>query len=420
MSFRIALTGLNAASTDLNVVANNIANSSTAGFKTSRAEFAEFVTRGISAAAVDQNNSAGAGVQVATVTSKMTQGNISYTGRPLDMAISGQGFFVLNDNGSRVYSRAGNFQLDREGRIVNAFDHVLTGYLADANGNINNTLGDLRVSTAELPPRITSRVDVGMNLDAAAAIPPISPMDPADPDSYNFSTSLAIFDSQGTAHTLTTYFAKTGSNTWGLAMSVDGTDPAHVTLSSPTLSFTSGGALDLAASPQPMSVSVDLAAVAAELGVTTGSTSPLVFNLAMTESSQFGSPFATNSLSQDGFASGRLSGVDIDETGVLFGRYTNGQARALGQVALANFSNPQGLSNIGDTVWSETFSSGAALIGAANSGSLGALRAGSIEESNVELTEELVSMITAQRNFQANAQVISTADSLTQTIINLR
>ncbi len=420
MSFRIALTGLNAATTDLEVVANNIANSSTAGFKSSRAEFAEFVTREFAAADVDQNDSGGAGVQVATVTQKLQQGSISYTGRPLDMAVSGQGFFVLNDSGTQVYSRAGNFQLDRTGRIVNAFDNALMGYVADGNGNITNVLGELSVSTAEVPPNTTSRVDMGLNLNATSAVPSIAPFDPQDPDSYNFATSLVVYDSQGSSHTVTNYFIKSGPNAWEVAMSVDGTDPAHVTMSSSALNFTTGGAVDLTASPQPVTVSVDLAAVAAELGTAQGSLNPLVFDLSLADSSQFGSDFSTNSIVQDGFASGRLTGVDMDESGVLFGRYSNGQGRALGQLALANFSNPQGLSNIGDTAWAETFASGTALVGAPNTGTLGALRAGSIEESNVEITEELVNMITAQRNFQANAQVISTVDSLTQTIINLR
>jgi flagellar hook protein FlgE len=420
MTFRTALTGLNAATSDLNVVANNIANSSTAGFKSSRAEFAEFVTRGISAAAVDQSDGAGAGVQVSTVTQKLQQGGISYTGRPLDLAISGQGFFVLNDNGTTIYSRAGNFQMDREGRIVNSFNHVLTGFQADSSGNVTNTLGDLRLSTADLPPQTTTEVEMGVNLDATSELPVVAPFDYTDPDTYNFSTSLSIFDSQGSPHSMVTYFTKSGPNAWDLAVSVDGTTPAHATLSSTALNFTTGGDIDLTASPQPITVDVDMAAVAADLGLPTGSASPLSFELSLADSTQFGGVNGTNTLVQDGFASGRLAGVDIDSSGVLFGMYSNGQSRALGQVSLANFSNPQGLGNIGDTAWMETFASGAPLVGSPNTGSLGALQAASIEESNVELTEELVNMITAQRNFQANAQVISTADSLTQTIINLR
>ncbi len=418
MSFRIALTGLGAASADLGVISNNIANSATGGFKASRAEFAELVASGI---APTRNDLSGSGVQVSAVTQQHTQGNLAFTGNALDLGINGEGFFRVSDNGTTLYTRAGNFKTDREGYVVNNAGHHLTGYQTDANGNLTGVLGDIQLPTGELTPRITSEVEVGMNLDAADSVPSVTPFDRTNPMTFNHSTSLSIYDSLGAAHTMTTYYTKNAAaNTWDIAVSVDDTDPAHVTLGSASLSFQTDGSVDTTASPQPITVSIDMAAVATELGATNGAATPLALTLDFSQSTQFGSPFSTHSLVQDGFSTGRLAGIDIDESGVVFGRYTNGQSQAIAQVALANFRNPQGLTNLGDTVWAETFASGSPLVGAPGTASLGSLQSGAFEESNVELTDELVAMISAQRNFQANAQVISTADTLTQTIINLR
>ena len=418
MSFRIALTGLGAASADLGVIANNIANTATSGFKSSRAEFAELVSSGI---APTRNDLSGSGVQVAQVTQQHTQGNLAFTGNSLDLGISGEGFFRVSDAGSMVYTRAGQFKTDREGYIVNNAGHRLTGYQSDANGNITGVLGDIQLPTSDLAPRVTSEVEVGMNLDAADPQPTMAPFDRGNPMTFNHSTSLSIYDSLGAAHTMTTYYMKNaGANSWDIAVSVDDTDPTNLTLGANTLNFLTDGTIDPVTSPQPINVDVDMAAVATELGTTNGAVTPLSLTLDFSQSTQYGSPFGTHSLIQDGYSTGRLAGIDIDDTGVLFGRYTNGQSQSISQVALANFSNPQGLANLGDTVWAETYAAGSPLVGAPGSASLGSIESGAFEESNVEITEELVAMISAQRNFQANAQVISTTDTLTQTIINLR
>jgi flagellar hook protein FlgE len=412
MSMGTALTGLAASTTRLEVIANNIANSSTTGFKTSQANFAELISPG---------SAVGTGVKLFGLSHDLGQGALNNTGAPLDMAISGSGYFRLSDNGAIVYSRAGNFVADKDGFIVNNAGHGLTGYQADSNGNLTGALSPLQISTADIPPTVTSTADVGVNLDAAATPPATAPFDPDNPDTFNFTTSLSIYDTQGGAHTLTLYYVKgAGANAWDVQASVDGTDPAHVTIPATALAFNTDGTVDAAATPQPMALSIDLAAVAAELGRTNGAAVPLDMTVDFSRSTQYGGGFATSSVSQDGNTNGRLSGIEVDASGVISGRYSNGRSQPLGQVALANFGAPQALAGIGDTEFAETYGSGPAMVGAPGSGSLGMVTSGALEASNVELTDELVKMIEAQRSYQANAQVISTADTMAQTIINLR
>ncbi len=401
MPFRTALSGLNAASGELRVIGNNVANASTVGFKKSRAEFADiFATSNLGVTA----NAIGTGVRIASVSQQFTQGNIEFTDNNLDLAISGQGFFLLNDNGINVYSRAGQFGVDRDGYVVNSQQQQLTIFQADANGNITGATGALQLDRSDIAPRATSSVEVRANLDASASvIPSATTFSPSDATSYNNSTSLTIYDSLGSPHLTTLYFRKTASNTWDQYMYVDG-----AAVSGPdTLTFSSTGAIS---GGTPISVSFTPSGGAAAMNVT----------LDYSDTSQYGSPFNVNALVQDGFATGRLSGIDINDTGVITSRFTNGQSRTLGQVAIATFNNPQGLRQLGDTGWAETFDSGAPLLGAPGTGAAGLIQSGALEGSNVDLTEQLVGMITAQRNFQANAQVISTADTITQTIINIR
>lgn len=407
MSFRTALSGLNSASADLNIISNNIANSSTTGFKSSRAEFADiYAASNIGTA----SNAIGSGVRLADVAQQFAQGNVAFTNNALDLAINGQGFFRLSDNGTVVYSRAGAFSVNKDGYIVNSADQRLTAFRADALGNITGAIGDLQLSTADIAPKVSSAVNVGLNLSAAAIVP-ASAFSPGDATSYNNSTSLTIYDSLGASHLATMYYRKTADNTWQTYLYVDNT----LVDGPDTLGFSTGGVLS----------SVNGAAVPPTT-LTSPSFTPSGGGAAMTlaldyaASTQFGSAFGVNSLTQDGYTTGRLSGVDIDSGGVVFARYTNGQSRALGQVALANFSNAQGLRQMGNTGWAESFESGAALTGAPGTASLGVLQSGALEGSNVDLTQELVNMITAQRNFQANAQVISTLDSVTQAVINIR
>jgi flagellar hook protein FlgE len=408
MPFRLALSGLNAASTDLTVTANNVANVATAGFKGSRAEFADlFATsqQGVSSTAI------GNGVRVSNVSQQFTQGNIDFTDNSLDLAISGQGFFILSDQGAQAYSRAGAFQVDREGFVVNAKQQRLQVYPPLPNGGFNTGgLSDLSLTTGVSAPQATTTALVTANLPAAAAVP-VAAFDPADPTSYNNATSLTVYDSLGAAHTATLYFSKTSSNNWDTRLYVDGTS---VNPTPPALPF----ALEYDNAGQLINPAGGLVTFPNYTPATGAADLSLTFDFSPT--TQFGASFSVNAITQDGFTTGRLIGMDIDSSGVVQARFTNGRALQLGQVAMANFANPQGLQQLGDTAWAETFASGQALRGEAGNSGFGLIQAGALEASNVDITEQLVSMITAQRNFQANAQMISTADSITQTIINIR
>jgi flagellar hook protein FlgE len=406
MSFRIALSGLNASSADLDVISNNIANVSTNGFKKSRTEFADiFSSANIGAV----STAIGSGVNVSKVDQQFSQGNIAFTDNGLDLAISGQGFFRLSDKGSTVYSRAGSFGIDRSGYVVNAKQQRLTAYLADSNGNVTGALGDLQLNTADIAPQASTKLDVGVNLDATAT-PPVAAFNVADPSSYNNSTSLTLYDSLGTSHLGTIYFRNTGANAWDTYLYVDGAQATPT--ASGSLTFNPDGSL---ATPVGGQVAYNALPIAGannmSLTLDYASSSP---------STQFGSNFGVNALSQDGYASGRLNGIDISNSGIILARFTNGQSKTLGQVALGNFANAQGLRQLGDTTWAESFDSGVALVGQPGTASLGSIQSGALEGSNVDLTEQLVNMITAQRNFQANSQVIKTEDTITQTIINIR
>jgi flagellar hook protein FlgE len=401
MAFRIALTGLSAAAADLSVTADNIANTNTAGFKGSRAEFADIVE---GAGRAGGANVVGDGVQLSAVTQQFDQGNIFFTGNPLDLAVSGPGFFRMSDAGTTLYTRAGGFQTDRDGFIVNSTNQRLTGFSADATGNIVGTLADLQVSTADVPPAVTNNVEVGANLDATSTVPSIA-FDANNPSSFNDATTLTFFDSLGSPHTLNMFFRKASENNWENFITVDGT---QVGLATPVV-FDSSGQLTAPAGGAFTSASF----------TPQGGAAAQTLTLDFSELTQFGSQFGVNFLSQDGFTSGQLTGIQIEQDGVLFGRYSNGESLALGQVALADFSNTQGLTRSGDRNWSESFASGPPLIGAPGTATLGVISSGALEDSNVELTEQLVNVINAQRNFQANAQVITASDTLKQTILNI-
>lgn len=411
MSMNTAISGLNAATADLNTIGNNVANASTNGFKLSRAEFADVYPVSGSGSS---SNTIGSGVKLAAVAQQFTQGNINFTSNNLDLAVNGQGFFRLSNNGSIEYSRAGAFGIDRLGYISNSSGQHLTGYLADATGSITGALGDLQLSMADIAPNATANVSVGLNLNASATAPVLA-FNPANASTYNNATSTTVYDSLGTTHLATMYYRKTAANTWETYLYVDGVDRQAVAGVPDTLGFSNLGAL------------TTVNGVAVPPGNTTSASfnpgtgaANMTLALDYSTTTQFGSPFGVNSLSQDGYTTGRLSGVDISDTGIVYARYSNSQSRAQGQVVLTNFANNQGLRPLGNSNWTETPESGVALTGAPNTASLGVMQSGALEDSNVNLTEQLVAMITAQRNFQANAQVITTENAITQTIINLR
>lgn len=422
MPFRIALSGLAAASTDLKVTGNNIANAGTTGFKQSRAEFADVYAVSFGGTT---NTSTGNGVRATAVNQLFNQGSIDFTDRALDLAISGQGFFVVKDDKGTAYTRAGSFHVDADGTVVNNINQRIQVFPTIPNTSpalFQTTPSDLKLATTDGPPNATTTIDAGLNLNAEEALPPISPFDPTDPSTYNSSTSLVLYDSLGAQHTGSMYYEKTATpNQWNTYLFVDGnfvpasspapTAPvAPATYSTVTMTFNPDGTI---ATPTNLQYTPVSAAALA-----TGATD-MNLTIDYSNTTQFGGTFSVNSLSQDGYASGRLSGLDVDQEGVVFARFTNGQSTALGQVALANFANPQGLRQLGDTNWRESFESGSVLLGKPGTGSLGLLQSGALEASNVDISTQLVNLITAQRNFQANAKVITTADTITQTVINI-
>lgn len=405
MGFQQGLSGLNAASKNLEVIGNNVANSGTVGFKQSQAQFADVYASSLTGAG---SSPVGIGTKVSQVAQQFTQGNITSSNNPLDIAINGGGFFRLSNNGTVSYSRNGQFQLDKSGYIVNSNGLRLTGYTANSNGVLSTGApSDLYINTADLAPKVTSKVNAVLNLNSGNAVPTTTPFNIADPTSYNNATSVSVFDSLGNSHNVQTFYVKTAANTWNVYASADGVAIGAPTVQG-TLTFDTAGALT---SGSPLSIAVP---------VTTGAATPLTVSVDFTGTTQFGSTFSVNSLKQDGYTSGKLNGFNTGSDGMIVGRYTNGQSATLGQMVLANFANPNGLQPLGNNVWSETAASGTPLVGSPGSGPLGVLQSSATEDSNVDLTAELVNMITAQRNYQANAQTIKTMDQVLQTLVNLR
>jgi flagellar hook protein FlgE len=406
MGFNVSLSGINAANADLNVTANNIANVNTTGFKESRAEFADLFNSTSYGLA---RNAVGSGVRVSNVAQQFSQGNVDQTGRSLDLAVEGEGFFTLSMNGSRVYSRAGNFQADNNGYVVNPQGARLQVYAPSADGTrFDGALTDLQLLTTDSPPKQTGLVNSTFTLPANAEAPVVTPLDPANANSYNHSTGgVTVYDSLGVSHTQTSYFVKTGNaNEWAVHNYVDGQPAGAPTL----LQFSNAGALT---SPANGTIALDPFTPSTGAGV-------LNMTLDVTGSTQYGEKFAMRDIRQDGYASGKLTEISIADDGVVYARYSNGDDKALGQVALTNFNNPQGLQSMGNNVWTETNASGSPRTGAPDTSDLGQIQSGALEASTVDLTEQLVNMIVAQRNFQANAQMVSTQDQITQTIINIR
>ena len=410
MSFQQGLSGLNAAAKNLDVIGNNVANSNTIGFKGSQAQFADVFANSLSGAT---GTAVGIGTSLSAVRALFGQGNINVSANPLDLAVNGQGFFRVSANGTASYTRAGQFQLDKDGYIVTATGARLTGFAAGTNGAVvTASPTDLQISRSDIAPSSTTAATVNVNLDSRSTAMLAANFDLNDPSTYHSATSMSAYDSLGNAHTLSMYFLKTGSNAWSVFGANDGVQ-IGATSSTPigTLNFNSAGAINTATTSLPFNIST---------AVTTGATTPLAFTLDFTGSTQFGSSYGVNALKQDGFTSGRISGFAIGSDGIVQGRYTNGETRAQGQIVLGNFANPQGLQPLGASMWGETPQSGQALVGGPGTGSLGVLQSSALEDSNVDLTGELVQMITAQRIYQANAQTIKTQDSVLQTLVNLR
>jgi len=420
MSFQQGLSGLNATSKNLEVIGNNIANANTFGAKVSRAEFSDVYAASLNGAGT---NPVGIGTNLAAVSQQFTQGNIKTTENPMDLAINGAGFFQVTDGKSPItYSRNGQFKLDREGYLVNNSGQQLMGYAANGQGVIQPGLAvPLRLPTDGVAPSATTQIDFEMNLDArrGATAPAAAPLiDFNDADTYNNATSLTVYDAKGQEVALTYYFQKSATDTWNVFATANGTpvagtpaDPQPVT----TLTFASDGSAPLApAAP----VSFDIPATVNSQGADTLPLTGVLLDL--TRTTQYGSAFGVTDLGQDGYSAGSLTAISVEADGVITARYSNGQSRPAGQIELVNFRNPQGLQPLGDNAWGRTFASGEAVGGVPGEGNLGVLQAGALEESNIDLTGELVDMIIAQRIYQANAQTIRTQDQILQTLVSIR
>lgn len=430
MPFRIGLSGLQAAAADLEVTGNNIANTATIGFKESRAEFASVYSE---AYGYISKTSIGSGVRLEAVTQQFSQGNLEYTENALDLGINGQGFFVVEDASGLYYTRAGAFQVNRDGLVVNSLGQRLQVFPPNNKGlGVTETtfntgvLDDLQLEFGDIAPKATADVKATLNLRSDAVQPVDANGDPiefsmSDPNSYNYSTSMTVYDSLGTPRIATFYFVKGEEPlAWTGYVSLDGSEPVEF-----EVTFDSNGNLT---SEGLIDIEFDMEAIDPVNGATIGPLDPdadppvgtNVVTFDFTGMTQYGTRYSVSDLTQNGYTTGRLNSFDVDQNGIVFARYTNGQSQILGQVAMANFKNPQGLLQVGDNNWAATLAAGDPVYGAAGTANLGLIQSGALEASNVDLAEELVNLITAQRNFQANAQTISTADQITQTIINIR
>lgn len=414
MSFQQGLSGLNAAAKNLDSIGNNVANSTTVGFKQSQVQFADVYANQLSGS---EASKIGIGTRIAAVTQQFTQGNITATNNPMDIAINGGGFFRMDSGGAVTYQRNGQFKIDNSGYIVSPSGGRLTGYPADPNGILlTGAPTPLVISTVDLVPKITTEVNASLNLDAGSPVPSNPVFSVSDPLSYNNSMAVTVFDSLGNEHTMQNFFVRKDAVVgppaspagWDVYVQVD-QEPAAL---QGTLIFTPGGAIDTAQTTMPFAVTLNLPA-----GTLAAPT--IALDLDFTGTTQFGAAFSVNALKQDGYTSGRLSGTNIDGDGIIVGRYTNGQTAVLGQIVLASFANPNGLQQIGNNQWVDTQSSGPPLIGVPNTANLGVLQSSAVEDSNVDLTVELVNMIVAQRVYQANAQTIQAQDQVLQTLINI-
>lgn len=405
MSFQQGLSGLNASSKNLEVIGNNIANANTFGAKTARAEFAAVYATTLNGTGTSH---VGIGTTLQTVSQQFTQGNVTSTANPLDLAINdGSGFFQVSDrSGTISYTRNGQFKLDREGFIVNNATDRLMGYAAGADGTIQpGRLVPLQLPTGGIAPSATTRVTMELNFDARkAAIPSTTPIDFADAATYNNATSMTAYDAKGQEVAVSLYFRKSGADTWDIYATADG-----VSVNGPPASPVTTLGFD------PLN------------GQYVSSTSPSIpipglgnVVLDVSRSTQYGSAYGITDLRPDGYAAGQLGSITIGDNGIITAHYTNGRSQPAGQVELASFRNPQGLQPLADNGWARTYASGDPIHGAPGDANFGVLQSYALEESNVDLTGELVNMITAQRIYQANAQTIKTQDQIMSTLVNLR
>ncbi|AOK24744.1 flagellar biosynthesis protein FlgE [Burkholderia ubonensis] len=412
MGYQQGLSGLSGASNALDVIGNNIANANTVGFKSSTAQFADMYANSV---ATSVNTQIGIGTRISSVQQSFGQGTINTTNNALDVAINGNGFFQMSNNGVVTYSRDGTFQRDKNGFIVDSQGRNLMGYNATAGGVINTAATvPLQAPTANLAPTATTRITGQFNLNSQDAVPTTTPFSATDFTSYNYSTSIQVYDTLGGAQQVDMYFVKSATaGQWEVYSGVKGQTPTDLG----TVAFNTSGQI---ASTTPLApVTGSTGQFKFTIPATGGSATPQPLTLDLTGTTQYGGKDGVNNLAQDGYASGTLTTFTIGADGKLTGNYSNGQTQTLGLIALANFNNPNGLTNLGGNQYAESSASGVPQISAPGSTNHGVLQGSALENSNVDLTAQLVNLITAQRNYQANAQTIKTQQAVDQAVINL-
>lgn len=433
MSFQQGVTGLTAAGRNLEVIGNNVANASTVGAKASRAEFADIYARASGGSA-----SAGLGVSVTTVAQQFSQGSISSTDNALDVAINGAGFFQLQDaNGATVYSRNGQFKVDNDGYVTNNEGLKLLAVPTNLQaGQVAGSAAALKLPTKGIEPDQTTQMTLEINLDSRKAVTTgkvdsstgaTLAIDYADASTYNNSTSINIYDGQGSTVAMTYFFQKTAENNWNIYATANGktvggstNDPQPIA----TATFPAPGTPPTITPYGSSTPATDGKLVVSDsaIGVGTFADSSDTGSIEMDFSglTQFGATFGPTNVSQNGTAPGKLTSISISADGTVVGAYSSGQSQSIARIELSNFRNPQGLTPLGGNMWASTYESGGPITGMPGGGNMGQLQSKSLEESNVDLTQELVNMMVAQRIYQANAQTIKTQDSVMQTLVSLR
>ena len=412
MGYQQGLSGLAASANDLDVIGNNIANANTTGFKQSTAQFADVYANTI---ATSVGNQIGLGASLATVQQDFAQGTINTTGQALDVAINGNGFFQMSHNGTVTYSRNGVFQLDKNGYITDASGNELMGYAASSTGVVNTAQTvALQVPTTNIAPLATKNITAQLNLNAQSTTPTTTTFSATDSTSYTYSTSVTAYDTLGGTEQVNMYFVKDAtSGQWDVYAGQTGSVSKLG-----TAQFSSAGALQSITATAPATTN-GTTSLSFSITPTDGSTTPQALTLDLSGTTQYGSANGVNNLAQDGYASGTLSNFSIGSDGTITGNYSNGQTMALGQIVLANFNNPNGLLNLGGNQFQQTAASGVAQVSTPGSTNHGTLTGGALEASNVDLTNQLVDLITAQRNYQANAQTIKTQQTVDQTLLQM-
>ncbi len=415
-SFYSALSGMNSNSISMQAIADNISNSNTVGFKGSSVQFEDIL--GMSLEGVSGVTRLGVGADVSSISCSFTQGTLSTTGAGTDLAINGKGFFIVNDSTTdeQFYTRAGNFHVDSSGYIANPNGLRVQGYLYDTTGtNLVETLADIVVDQTDMiAPQVTDEASLVINLDSSETATTFNIADPGG--TSNYSTALTVYDTLGQSHTVTVYFSKTAAQAWQWNATIDGSDVSGGTAGTARLfgtgniAFNTRGDLTTAMPVNFLTTSITYANGIAATAISAD----------FTGTTQYGSPSIIQSLDQNGFAAGTISGITITTEGNIVGHYTNGEVKNIARLALADFPSLNGLERAGAQLFKTTPQSGNPLINKAGEGGIGDISASMLEESNVDLAAEFIRMIITQRSYQANSKIITTTDEMLAQLINIK